>query len=262
MPGLNKRPNRKSFNAAQVSVLKITSSSLHGSCLLQQMMFRKAVLFFLSVLLSSSGYAQGRDVILKFSPLAMADLLSFPAIQAGAEVRLSERLSWYNELGIKYSNGVINTTDSSFIPSNGFRLKSEVRYYFHREGKRHFSAPGYYFAANAFFVQDHYNTQVDYYTNTSVVTDAFGVEKRTFGMNLLAGRQFAFYKRFMLDVYCGFGFRFRNIKTIGESFNSITDTLVSPIDLTFPSAKASIDANPGNSILPNFTMGLRLCFKL
>lgn len=229
---------------------------------MKRIILPKAAIPIAFICIAMNAHAQHSRAILKISPLAAADFISFPAIQGGVEFKLSKRLSWYNELGIKYMNGAFNKTDSSFTGSKGFKLKSEVRYYLQREGKRHFSSPGYYFAANAFFSLDHYNTEVHYYTNSLEHIDAFGIRKSVWGMNVLAGRQFAFYNRFMLDLYCGVGFRHRNISTSGEDYNPSADKLYTRADLNIPDIKADIDAKPGNSLAPNVTMGFRLGFQL
>jgi hypothetical protein len=44
---------------------------------------------------------QADRYLIKFSPLALADPY-YPSIQAGIEIKLSKKISWYNEIGVKY----------------------------------------------------------------------------------------------------------------------------------------------------------------
>lgn len=185
------------------------------------------------------------------------------AIQGGVEYRVSDNLSWYNELGVKCGGNKVNQTDSNFIGSGGFKLKSELRYYLQREGRKHFAEPGHYLAANVFFIHDNYNTQIGYSSGTqSDLVDALGVKKRVLGANILAGWQTPIYKNLLIDVYMGIGIRYRYITTVDETFNPSTDKWTYSVgDNMLSSLVAGIDTKPGGSIMPNFTTGIRLCYK-
>jgi len=198
--------------------------------------------------------------LIKFCPLALIDAISFPTIQGGIEFKLSKNITWYNEIGIKYLKSYIDNKDSSFIKSGGFKLKTEIRYYFERENNLSFD--GYYFALNAFFIKDHHNSEIGYRADSATTRiDAFGVRKNVYGVNLVFGQQSTVAKRFLVDLYCGLGIRYRSIRTNNEEYNKATDEIISPIDLNIPSMRLETDANGGNSIVPNLTMGIRICYK-
>lgn len=197
--------------------------------------------------------------LIKFCPLALMDEISFPTIQGGIEFKLSNNITWYNEIGIKYKNSYIDSKDSGFIKSAGFKLKTEIRYYFERENNLSFD--GYYFAANAFFIKDHHNSEIGYRADSAIRTDAFGVKKNVYGVNLVFGQQSTIAKRFLVDLYCGLGIRYRSIRTNNEEYNKATDVIIRPIDINIPAMRLGVDANGGNSTVANLTMGIRICYK-
>ena len=222
----------------------------------------KCFITFISSMLFLHGYSQKEKFLVKFSPLALIDQVSFPAIQGGAEFRLSRSITWYNELGIKYLKSYMDA-DTSFLPSSGFKVKTEFRYYFQKRAKTEFE--GAYFAINGFFIRDIHNTEIVYFPNNDssrTVSDAFGVKKNVFGSNLIIGYQNFISKRFAFDFYGGFGVRFRIIHTVNKEFDKNTDVISSPIDLNIPAMRHEVDANGGNSVVPNFTLGLRLVYRL
>src|SRR5688572_13813819 len=106
-----------------------------------------------------------RKPILKFSPGALFEMPLFPAIQPGVEFRLSEKIAWYNELGIQYRNGYDRNIDTNFNRSRGYKFKSEIRYYFKTTESRVYPIPidEVYLAANIFVVRSSYDAEIAYY---------------------------------------------------------------------------------------------------
>ena len=217
------------------------------------------------LLLSFSGltvFSQTPQTAIKFSPLCLLDDISFPTIQSGIEFRLSQKISWYNEIGIKYRNSYIeNYVDTSFIKSEGFKLKTELKY--HIDKLFGVEVDGYT-GLNFFFTQDHHNTQIDYCHSydTTIMTDDFGVKKNVLGCNLIIGKEMVLSKKLNIDLYAGLGIRYVYIATINEQYNKATDFIIRPIDVNIPSIRNQTDANAGNFIAPNLTLGIRICFKL
>lgn len=214
-------------------------------------------------LISFSVFGQNQRPILKFVPLSLIDDVSFPTMQAGVEFWLTERTSWYNEFGAKYRKGYYEKADTNFYASSGFKAKTEVRYYLKTNRNR--NSNEYYVAANMFFTKDFHNTEINYYyqqDSGKLMADDFGVKKKVWGINLLAGRQLALGKAFLLDCYAGLGMRARNIITINEEFDYNRDKLISPHDLNVQGSRNEADAKSGKSVKPNLTLGLRLCFKI
>jgi len=216
---------------------------------------------------SLNSFSQKKNFVAKFCPLALFDDESFPTIQGGLEFKLKKQITWYNEIGIKYRKSYLdNIVDTNIIRSSGFKLKSEIRFYF--KNKSNILFEGNYIAANIFFTNDFHNNQVKYNHNgdtTLILTDDFGVRRNIFGINFVLGHQQKLGKNSLIEFYCGFGYRLRQIKTFGEEYNYRTDiNLNQSIDpnIRLWRLSADSDADEWNKILPNFTLGVRLAFKL
>jgi hypothetical protein len=227
----------------------------------------KYTIIAILILSSLNSLSQKKIFVAKFCPLALIDDVSFPTIQGGLEFQLKNKITWYNEVGIKYRMSTLDkNVDTNIIKSSGYKLKSEIRYYFRNNGG--VSYLGDYLAANTFFTKDYHNNQVKYYHNgdtAQILTDDFGVKREIFGINLVFGHQQKLGKNSLLDYYFGLGFRFRHIKTYGEQFNDKVDfNLNQSIDPNFWAWRLSADADADewNKTLPNVTAGLRFAFKL
>ena len=201
-----------------------------------------------------------KEVVIKFCPLALLDL-NGPTIQAGIEVKLSNKIAWYNEFGIKLAGGISEYySDTSFVVSGGFKIKSEIRYYLKNNNKFNRT----YFAANIFFIHDLHNREIDYtpLADTSSKIDDFGVKKNVYGINVLYGRQKSLSKKIFIDIYGGVGLRLRNITTVNKEYDKNINNIRGTIDPKIYQIGERADANAGFSILPNFTLGVRLCYRL
>lgn len=222
----------------------------------------KSICLLITFLISVTGFAQQDKLLLKFSPLALADDINFPAVQAGLECRLSNKLSWYNEAGIKYRQGYIEKTDTSFTSSAGFKLKTELRYYLNNIES--FSFDGYYFAANLFFTGDRHNTAIEYHIidSTSTMEDVFAVKRNVLGITFLAGHQKTLSRKWMIDLFAGLGCTYSSISTTNKEFNKNMHGLNGPIDVNIPFMRNRRDALAGSSFMPVLKAGIRLCYKL
>lgn len=92
--------------------------------------------------------------------------------------------------------------------------------------------------------------------------DCFGVKKNVFGLNILIGRQKIMWKNFMFDFYSGLGIRFRSIDAVNKEIEYNKDFLLGPIDLTVIGLRNIIDVRGEKTIAPNFTFGMRFCYRL
>ena len=217
------------------------------------------------ICLSLNVYSQKENVSLKFCPLCLVDEVSFPTVQSGIEFSFSEKLTWYNEFGFKYRKSYYETADpdTNFIKSAGFKVKTEFRYYTLPGKRKRFT--GEYVAVNAFFIKDDHNTEIDYYyqrDSSLIKSDAFGVEKKVFGINVLYECQKAITNTIAIDFYFGIGARFRNVSAVNREYDSNRDGFKGPIDVNIYASKQMIEAKGGRSMGANITMGLRLCFSL
>ncbi|MFT3679496.1 MAG: DUF3575 domain-containing protein [Ferruginibacter sp.] len=222
--------------------------------------------YLLTILLSAGihfCFAQQQHVMLKLAPLALIDDPSFPTIQAGIEYKLSKRFSWYNEAGIKYRQSTMETNDTSFVHSAGFKFKTECRYYYKNRQEDIFK--GLYYAINFFLTRDRYNNELNYYNRYDsagpLLHDIIGVKKNVWGMNILFGKQKMLGRKWSLDMYAGMGFRHRNIRTIHQEFDSAYHDLQSPVDLNVPFIRDEADSRGGSRTLFNFTAGIRFGYK-
>jgi hypothetical protein len=222
----------------------------------------KVLFVFLFGLSALHVNSQSEKIIAKFCPLALADV-NMPTIQAGFEVKLLKNVTWYNEFGVKYTKNIVERyVDTSVVPSNGYKIKSEFRYYLMNKGT--FQFEGAYFAANVFFVKDMYNRQISYRQNgiQSININDFGVDKNVLGFNAVFGYQRNLAKKVFFEAYGGLGIRLRNISTVREEFNKNTDVLLNATDPKINTIGEKGDVNGGFSFRPNLTLGFRIGFGL
>ena len=220
---------------------------------------------FACTLISLPACAQKNSVIVKLCLPALSDVVSFPTIQAGIEYKLSNKISWYNEIGIQYFKPYYQKVDTNFLSSDGYKLKTEIRYYFDKLIKKSIKQFRLYAAANIFFTHQHYNSEAFYTKSIDSVdyfVDGFAVKREVLGANLLMGYQKPVRKKWLIDFYLGVGIRLNFIHTINQDFVYGSDRLMSHIDYTFSDARLERDTKGGFDVAPNLTMGFRICYKL
>lgn len=223
---------------------------------------KKYISIFL-LLISISSNAQKLNYGIKFSPLCLADDINFSAIQFGFESRLRNRLTMFNEFGIKCRKSSYENKDTSFIQSIGYRYRLELRYYFANRvdtGKLN-SLTGFYVGANCAYSNNQFNYQLTYRHNNDSSTwkkDALGITKTIVTPNLIVGREMRILKLFYLDVYCGIGARVRTISSIHKEYNSQIDELSLPIDVTIKGSQDIVNSKDAQTVLFNFTSGVRI----
>jgi hypothetical protein len=218
-------------------------------------------------LASFNAFSQPGTVTLRFCPLALVDDISFPTIQGGVEYGLSKKLAWYNEVGIKYKSSYYEGADTSYVKSSGFKIKTELRYYYKRKTENENSKKSktqLYFGVNLFYVKDWHDTEVPNYKNkdTSLYRiDNLGVKKNIFGLNILSGIQLPIFKNLLFDTYAGFGIRFSYIDNVNQEYNPDKDEMLHSVDFTVIAAKNSIETDQGFHTKLNLTCGFRLCYR-
>ena len=227
---------------------------------------KKLLALFFCLMATFSSFAQDKRPLIKLSPLPLIDIFSFPTIQGGFEFLITRKISWYNEFGIRYMKEY-DKPDTSFVVPSGFKAKTEFRYYLGKSfgPKLTSQLEGFYVAVNFFYIKDVHNTSIRYYyqkDSTVKVGDDFGVRKTIWGGNFLGGYQLAHGKRIMVEMYVGVGVRFRDIITENKEYVYKRDELVRAIDLTVAGFKYDTESRGGQSVAPNFTLGLRVAFKL
>lgn len=218
---------------------------------------KNAFLLLLTVFVFTAS-AQNKHLVLKLSPLAAFNV-QLPVIEGGIEFKLKNRITWYNEIGIKYAHSLIeHTADSNMIPSKGLKLKSEFRYYLNPVKATHFT--GAYVAINLFYTTDQH-TRLSYYIpagSTNTYTDAFGVKKKTYGLHLIYGFQSSFAKHWLFDFYTGAGIKLRDISCIQKEYDSVTDGISGPLDPKIYRIGEKADAKGGFTVAPSLQLGIRI----
>ena len=190
--------------------------------------------------------------------LSLVDEVSFPTIQSGIEFKLSKKISWYNEAGIKYRKSYYEMADTNFVASRGYKLKSEIRYYPQKNNHN------VYIAINCFYTKDLHNTAAGYYytgDSSDYRIDNFSAKKVVRSFNFIAGKLYPARGRFNVEVYSGIGVRFVSIEHENIEVENKRDILRSSPDLNIPDNRIWMDVKGGRFILPNFSLGVRLSYS-
>lgn len=205
-------------------------------------------------------FAQPQAYSVKWAVPAMIDDLSFPTIQLGFQFPIGKKVTWYNECGIQYRERLFEKlADTTFLPTKGIKLKSEMRVYM----PKLLPFVSYaYIGGNVFLNVNQHNSQVSYRNKGAAdyAKDAFGVNKHVIGGNLILGFEETIWKNLKLDVYSGLGVRFIRIHTTQKEYNKDTDELQLPVDFNISYMLSQKDANFTRVVTPNLTLGLRLCY--
>lgn len=226
--------------------------------------------FLLCLILTFSAFAQkDREprILFKLAPLALIDDISFPAIQTGVEVALSDKISWYNEFSFRYRKGLSDNGDTSFLTPGGYRVKSELRYYLGDRKYDYDRLNGYYLAVNLFYQKNARNMYVGYHykqdTSEFTFSDDFGVTKKVWGGNLIIGKQIAMGKRFMFEFYGGLGVRIRDIVTVAREFDNDRHYENHAKDGSyFDLAGQKPELKDGKTGTINISLGIRFAYRL
>ncbi|MCS3801211.1 hypothetical protein [Niastella sp. OAS944] len=206
-------------------------------------------------------------LLFKIAPLALIDEIEFPAIQGGLEIALSNKMSWYNEFGFRYRKALYENDDTGFVARRGYRIKSEVRYYFKDpDSKIGGRLTGYYLAVNLFYIKNVDNKYVGYYyqKDTSAFTqDDFGMTKKVLGGNFIIGNQMYLGKRFLFECYGGLGLRLRDIVTVGREFDHERDRESRGHHWTFTDLTGGRpELKDGKTTTINISIGVRFAYRL
>jgi len=199
-----------------------------------------------------------QNTSLKISLLSLVDEPSFPTIQGGIEFSLSKKISWYNEAGIKHRKSYYEMVDTSFVDSRGFKLKSEIRYYFKN---RH----DIYIGTNGFYTKDFHNTEAGYFyagDSSDYRVDNFSVRKIVKGLNVVAGKSYKTWGRCNIEIYTGVGIRFVSTENDNIEIDHTKDVLRTSHDFNIHSNRIWVDVQGEKMVLPNFSLGVRLSFSL
>ncbi len=207
--------------------------------------------------------AQQRDFAVKVSLLPLMDAFGFPTANIGLENRVTDKISWYNELGIKIANSFMEVQDANFPKSFGFKYMTEMRYYLTKQSP----LKGAYLGVNGYFSKLNYTGKIDYIhnyrdtLNHNLTIEHFSVKRTVFTSNVLIGKQTRIGKHFLIDRFIGLGVRGAERKSSPKKYNSQVDKLTEDIDITSHNVRNILETTSGQKIYGNFVMGIRLGYS-
>jgi hypothetical protein len=225
----------------------------------------KKYLIVLLSILSISSNSQDFRVKLLFCPFALADDFSFPTIQGGIELRMTDRLAWYNEIGKKFWEGGYESSDTSFIKFSGYKVKTELRYFIKTwKNDKGTNVRGLLIGINAFYTRHIYNESINYYENEEYeneITDCFYAKKSVWGSNIIMSWQQIFAKHLVIEGFVGLGIRCRKTENFERQYDPSIHELNKYTSFTFKSVFDNININTGTNYLPNLTAGFRIGYQ-
>jgi hypothetical protein len=204
---------------------------------------------------SSNG---SNTILLKTHLLAPIDLFSFPTIQFSLEKRWKNQFSLAGEVGYQFydlRSKCLNAKDSMLVHPSGFKVNLEVRRY-HLIPE---ISKNTYLALNFYYRRNNYNACYHYFMNNDPKEhiDFFEVERQQWGIDLTLGLQPVLLKKFVLDMYLGFGIKNRIVKNFNREYNYSPYDNIPTDNVLFPDRHFS--ESSGRRF--NLSMGIRLGFQ-
>jgi hypothetical protein len=143
-----------------------------------------------------------------------------PVIEVAGERKLNSSLSAAAMFGYLLPGNHLSRNSGDLTPNiKGISAGLQAKWFIHHSGPQ-----GFYTALGFNYLNNRYRISADLthvtYTNSLPTfldyTDSFYVHKQTYTINLLIGYP-RIYKRLSLDVYGGFGLRFKNVQNWAEN---------------------------------------------
>lgn len=205
------------------------------------------------------------DVKLNF--FTPADVFNFPTIDLSLEHKIARNISITTEAGYEFYH--FNNPDTSFIHPEGYKLRTELRWYnpfasFAENRMMHRSLTGFYLGAGLFFRQEQYNSALEYTnssTDTMVYIDNFWTRKKATGVNLTFGYQWTPYRRIVADAFFGIGYLHRTVEKHEMEYSEKEGDMVttsSRTDTFFANKELREKSGPGLSL----AFGIRIGFVI
>lgn len=173
-----------------------------------------------------------------------------PAINIGAEYRVSERLAVANDVGYIYFSNYLPESKKA----NGFTIRPSLKYYasqnkrFYVEGE--LLLKSVFFTMNDWLGMDCVNEVPNYFEERD-----FKFRKNTYAFHAKIGRVGMLTKdnKVSIDYYCGIGVRYKKFNLIDIPANSCYN---------IPGFLGLGNAESDQAFLPSASLGVRLLFKL
>lgn len=192
------------------------------------------------------------------SPLQSINIFAGCIPTLGCEYIAFNKIGICGEIGYKLTDFI--KSDSIIVPSFGITGRIELKYYDVAVKKNRFVRD--YLSLEYRYIKNHYNQNITYVIDSSYSTpssDVFGIKKEINIGNIKYGTLICIGKIMYLDVYSGFGIRYRNIQNVGRSYNpNLGHRFYYPENLGFIGVFEEDD--PGLNF--NFTIGIKVGIRL
>jgi len=219
----------------------------------------KKILFVVLAVVSTKVYSQEYPFRVYTSPPSILDIFSRQMVTLGGEVILLNHFGIGGEYGFKFKD--LRDTDTSYIKSNGYSYRFELKYYdidFIKIGNLK-----NYISLEYRQIKDNLNDEYEYYRDSQsveLVVDNFGVKKNIYIANIKYGIIVNLGKRLYIDAYCGIGIRHRVIKNINREYNEDLGHELGHVDAYADPTNFNFEETSGNYFNPSlgFKFGVKI----
>lgn len=159
--------------------------------------------------------AQGPvEVLIYTSPLRSVPYINSGFATLGIETIIKEKVGISIEAGVKYADATGRRSDTSFVASEGFSARAELKLY--ENGLFDSRFKNDYLSIEYRYVSDNYNERycfyrLDDFPEGGSFEDGFGVSKQVHMLTAKYGMLITWGKRFYFDPYIGLGLRYRQM---------------------------------------------------
>jgi hypothetical protein len=204
---------------------------------------------------------------LKMNMPQLVDIFTFPAVNIGVEKNINNYLSLGTEIGYQFYD-FKSLSDTIFLKPRGFKASVEGRIYILRmlrlNSQR--TAKGLFCGLQAFYRRNQYTSSISYHNETVVeneeiinYSDAFGVKKKAYGLNLVLGFQKSVGAHFLFEPSLSLGYQRRDITNTNQSYNYTTQEIDGSDMVPFFRYLDTEEASGGAF---NISFGFRLGYRL
>ncbi len=198
----------------------------------------------------------------KINGTQLVDGANFPTVQFSIERKILPAISLLVEGGPQLYD-VNGKPDTLYYKSKGFKANVELRGYLLQLFKAAwFTKPGGLFLGiQPFYRQNRFTTTIFYVksdpqdTVNGRYSDVFGVKRKVFGMNLTAGYQHHFSRRFIMEPSIAVGRLRRNVSNIERNFDLRVDESTFSHDIF---GQESHNLSESTDWFYNFTINFRI----
>lgn len=207
---------------------------------------------------------------LKMNMPALVDIFTFPTVNIGVEKQINNYFSLGTEIGYQFYD-FKSLSDTIFLKPRGFKASVEGRIYIIKLLRPNYqkTAKGVFAGLQAFYRQNQYSSTISYHNEADEdlegnedipsYTDAFGVKKKAYGLNLVLGFQKPVGKHFLFEPSLSLGYQQRNIENTNQSYNYRIQTIEGN-DLIPLFSKLDTEEASGGAF--NISFGFRLGYRL